>query len=50
MCLLALFLLLTAVLFGAGVALHALWWVVLVLVVMWLLGILFRPRGRKLRP
>jgi hypothetical protein len=44
MCLLAVFLVLTAALFGAGVALHALWWVVLALVVVWLLGLVFRPR------
>ena len=40
------FLLLTALLFGAGVALHTLWLVVLVMVVLWLIGFLIAPRRR----
>ena len=47
MCLLILFLLLTALLFGGGFALHVLWWIALVWVVLWLLGFLFRPRRRR---
>lgn len=47
MCLLVGFLLLTAVLFGAGFALHVLWWIALVALVFWLLGLLFRPRGGR---
>ncbi|MBV8301313.1 MAG: hydrophobic protein [Candidatus Dormibacteraeota bacterium] len=46
MCLLIGFLLLTALLFGLAVAVHALWWLLLVMVALWLVGFLFRPRGR----
>ena len=47
MCLLIGFLLLTAILFGAGFALHVLWWIALFALVFWLLGLLVRPkRGR----
>jgi type II secretory pathway component PulF len=46
-CLLFAFLVLTAMLFGAGVALHALWLVLLVLIVMWLIGFLIAPRRRN---
>lgn len=44
MCILIGFLILTAALFGLGAALHALWWVALAFLVIWLLGFLFRPR------
>jgi energy-coupling factor transporter transmembrane protein EcfT len=47
MCVLIVFLLLTAALFGAGAALHALWWVALAMLVLWLLGFLFRPRSGR---
>lgn len=45
MCLLLGFLLLTALLFGLGFALHVLWWIALVALVIWLIGLFFRPRG-----
>lgn len=38
-------LLLVAILFGAGFALHVLWWVAIVAAVLWLLGFLFRGPG-----
>ena len=44
MCLLIGFLILTAALFGVGAALHALWWVALAVLAIWLLGFLVRPR------
>jgi len=47
MCALIAFLLLTAVLFGAGFALHVLWWIALVALGMSLIGLAFRPRGRR---
>lgn len=47
MCLLIGFLLLTVLLFGAGFALHVLWWIALATLVIWLIGLLFRPRGGR---
>lgn len=44
---LILFLILVAILFGAGVALHALWWIAIIAAVIWLIGFLFRPRGGR---
>jgi hypothetical protein len=44
MCALIAFLILTAILFGAGFALHVLWWIALIALVLWLIGFLFRPR------
>jgi hypothetical protein len=35
-------LLLAALLFGLGFALHVLWWIAVVVLVLWLLGFLFR--------
>ncbi|MYX39126.1 MULTISPECIES: hypothetical protein [Streptomycetaceae] len=35
-------LLLALVLFGAGFALKALWWIALIVLVVWLLGFVFR--------
>jgi hypothetical protein len=35
-------LLLVLILAGAGFALHLLWWIALILLVLWLLGFLFR--------
>jgi len=40
-------LLLIAVLFGVGVAVKALLWVAIVLLVLWALGFAFRPAGRR---
>lgn len=44
MCLLVGFLLLTLVLFGAGFALHVLWWIALFSLLFWLIGLFIRPR------
>ncbi|MEV6206237.1 hydrophobic protein [Kitasatospora sp. NPDC051914] len=45
---LLLVLLLILVLFGAGFALHLLWWVALVALVLWLLGFFVRgPSGSR---
>lgn len=43
-------LLLALILFGAGFALKALWWIAVVVLVVWLLGFVIRPTrgaGRK---
>ncbi|MDI9884451.1 hydrophobic protein [Streptomyces sp. HNM0645] len=48
-------LLLALILFGAGFALEALWWIAVVVLVVWLLGFVIRPavtggrRGRRYR-
>jgi hypothetical protein len=47
MCALIAFLFLTVLLFGAGFALHVLWWIALIALVMWLIGLAFRPRGGR---
>ena len=47
MCFLIGFLLFTALLFGLGFALHVLWWVALIFLVFWLIGLAVRPRGRR---
>lgn len=39
---LLLVLLLVLILFGAGFALHALWWIAIILAVLWLVGFLAR--------
>jgi hypothetical protein len=38
---------LAVILFGAGFALHLLWWVAIVFAVVWLLGFLVRPGGGR---
>ncbi|MEU8136448.1 DUF5670 family protein, partial [Streptodolium elevatio] len=38
-------LLLALVLFGAGFALKALWWIAVIVLAIWLLGFLFRSTG-----
>jgi hypothetical protein len=38
-------LLLALILGGAGFALHALWWVALIVLAVWLVGFLFRAGG-----
>ena len=40
-------LILIAILFGAGAALHALWWVAVIALVLWLIGFVARPRGGR---
>jgi hypothetical protein len=47
MCVLFAFLLFTALLFGFGFALHVLWWIALVFLVFWLIGLAIRPRGGR---
>jgi fatty acid desaturase len=45
-------LLLALILFGAGFAIHVLWWIALIVIVLWLLGFLFRAvegGGRRRR-
>jgi hypothetical protein len=49
---LLLVLLLVIVLFGAGFALEALWWVAVIVLALWLLGFIVRPpatAGRRSR-
>ncbi|MGP3978186.1 DUF5670 family protein [Streptomyces sp. 8N114] len=51
---LLLVLLLALILFGAGFALKALWWIAVIVLVLWLLGFFVRPavggrRGRWYR-
>ena len=47
MCVLLAFLLFTALLFGFGFALHVLWWIALIFLIFWLIGLAFRPRGGR---
>ena len=47
MVLIAAVLLLALILGSAGFAVHALWWVALVMLVLWLLGFLFRSGPRR---
>ncbi|MEU4131104.1 hydrophobic protein [Streptomyces wuyuanensis] len=42
---LLLVLILAVLLFGAGFALEALWWIAAVVLVVWLLGFVIRPAG-----
>lgn len=42
---LLLVLLLALILFGAGFALKILWWVAIVVLVLWLIGFVARPKG-----
>ena len=44
---LILFLILVAVLFGAGTALHALWWVAVIALIVWLVGLFAHPSGGR---
>ena len=39
MCVLFAFLLFTALLFGFGFALHVLWWIALIFLIFWLIGL-----------
>jgi hypothetical protein len=41
------FLLLVALLFGFGVAVHTLWWIAIIALIVWLIGFAFRPRGGR---
>ncbi|KOV92979.1 MULTISPECIES: hypothetical protein [unclassified Streptomyces] len=42
---LLLVLLLALILFGAGFALKALWWIAIIVLVVWLVGFFVRPAG-----
>lgn len=42
---LLLVLLLALVLFGAGFALKALWWIAIIVLIVWLFGFVFRSTG-----
>jgi hypothetical protein len=45
-------LLLALILFGVGFAIHVLWWIALIVIILWLLGFLFRAAeggGRRRR-
>ena len=44
---LLLFLLLTLVLFGAGFAVKALWWIALIMLAFWLIGLFARAPDRR---
>jgi hypothetical protein len=44
---LLLVLLLVLILFGAGAAVHALWWVAIIALVLWIVGFLARPSGGR---
>lgn len=44
---LLLFLVLVALLFGLGAAIHLVWIVALVALVLWMVGFLFRPKGGR---
>ncbi len=44
---LLLFLVLIALLFGLGVAVHALWWIAVIALVVWLVGFMLRPSGGR---
>ncbi|WP_405775497.1 hydrophobic protein [Streptomyces sp. NBC_00859] len=39
-------LLVALILFGAGFALKALWWIAVIVLVVWLLGFVIRPAAR----
>jgi hypothetical protein len=40
-------LLLVALLFGAGSAVHALWWVAVIALALWVVGFVARPSGGR---
>jgi hypothetical protein len=40
-------LLLVALLFGAGAAIHALWWIAIIALAVWVVGFLARPSGGR---
>ncbi len=44
---LLLFLLLVAILFGAGAAVHMLWWVAIIALALWVVGFVARPSGGR---
>jgi hypothetical protein len=42
-----LFLLVVALLFGAGAAVHTLWWIAIIALAVWVVGFLARPSGSR---
>ncbi|MFF4187679.1 hydrophobic protein [Streptomyces sp. NPDC001691] len=46
---LLLVLLLALILFGAGFALKALWWIAVIVLIAWLIGFVARPKGGSAR-
>jgi hypothetical protein len=44
---LLLFLVLVAILFGAGLAVHLLWWIAIIALAIWVVGFLARPSGGR---
>ena len=42
-----LFLIVVALLFGAGAAVHALWWIAIIALAVWLAGFLARSSGGR---
>jgi hypothetical protein len=44
---LILFLIVVAVLFGLGLAIHVLLWVAVIFLVLWLVGFMARPHGHR---
>ena len=44
---LLLFLLLVAILFGAGAAIHTLWWIAVIALALWIVGFAARPSGGR---
>ncbi|AYG78714.1 hypothetical protein DWB77_00822 [Streptomyces hundungensis] len=46
---LLLVLLLALILFGAGFALKALWWIAVIVLVVWLVGFIARPKSGNAR-
>jgi hypothetical protein len=44
---LLLFLILVAILFGAGVTIHLLWWIAIIALVLLAIGFVARPRGGR---
>ena len=41
------FLLIVALLFGLGIAIHALLWIAIIAAVVWVIGFMLRPGGRR---
>ncbi len=41
------FLLVVAILFGAGAAVHALWWIAIIALALWIVGFAARPSGGR---
>lgn len=44
---LILLLILIAILFGAGAAVHLLWWIAIIALIIWVVGFFARPSGGR---